>query len=179
MIHQYRTEHKDDKVINEGVAQLYFSTAQNSSKVFKCKWVNKYGNYTTLHAKWDAITKETNLAQISQPMPSPPHVDSTKRCRYHQNTGHTTKEYYRVCDLLHTKRPSQRMSEDYLSMLVKLWRLTVTARVWVDGWWWWRQFTDMFRVTIVVMVRVMNTQFQWEWRIMFKNINFQSFESER
>jgi len=30
----------------------------------------------------------------------PPYVDAMKRCNYHQNQGHTTKECCKVCDLI-------------------------------------------------------------------------------
>jgi len=37
---------------------------------------------------------------LPQPVQSLPNADPTKRCWYHQNSGHTTGECIKVCDLI-------------------------------------------------------------------------------
>jgi len=40
------------------------------------------------------------LVRLPQPVQSPPFTDPTKRCWYHQNSGHTTEECIKVRDLI-------------------------------------------------------------------------------
>jgi len=60
----------------------------------KRKRVSRYDAYTPLNASRDTIIQEAynlELVCLPQPFQSPPNVDPTKRCWYHQNSCHTTE----------------------------------------------------------------------------------------
>ena len=44
---------------------------------------------------------ESGDLQLPEPRPSPPNVDMSKHCPYHQNNGHTFEECFTVKDKIH------------------------------------------------------------------------------
>jgi len=86
------------KVKNREKAQS--TTPALNTQTFKKKCVSKYENYTPLNVSRDfQEVFHLELVQLSQATPSPQFVDPTKRCIYHQNQGHNTKECNKVHDL--------------------------------------------------------------------------------